>query len=184
MNALNTIAVLVVAFVLVYLEAAWSLPRRVLGCQIDLLPALIVYTALFLDGVTLALAASLGGLWFDSFSANPLGVSVLPLYAVGFTILQLRDLILRDLRYAQVFLGGGASAAVPLLALLLIKSGNNASPVLGWGSLGHWIVMSAAGALAAPLFVRLFAWLQRNFKYQRIAESSFRPDRELKRGRA
>src|SRR6185503_5015708 len=144
MNALNTITVLVVAFLLVYLEAAWSLPRRVLGCRIHLLPALTLYAALFLDGVTLALLATLGGLWFDSFSANPLGVSVLPLYAVGFAILQFRDLILRDLRYAQVLIGGAASAVVPLLALLLIKSGNNASPVLGWGSLWHWLVMSAA----------------------------------------
>ena len=43
MNKLNTIAVLVAAFVAVYLEAAWSLPRRALGCQVDLLPALVVF---------------------------------------------------------------------------------------------------------------------------------------------
>jgi len=183
MNALNSITVLVVAFVVVYLEAAWSLPRRVLGCQVDLLPALIVYTALFRDATTLALLAALGGLWFDSFSANPFGVSVLPLFAVGFAIQQLRGLILRDLRYAQFFLGLAASAAVPVFTYVLVRS-LGAHPLVGWGSLWHWILMALAGGAATPLLVHLFAWLQRTFKYQRAVETSFRPDREIKRGRA
>jgi len=183
MKAPNTIAVIVVAFVLAYLEAAWNLPRRWLGCQIDLLPALIVYTALFLNATSLALVAVLGGLWFDSFSANPLGASVLPLFAVGFAIQIGREIILRDLRYAQFFLGLAASALVPLLTLLIIKAGD-ATPLLGWGSLWHWLVMTVSGAVATPLFVGLFDWLQRTFRYQRAVETSFRPDREIKRGRA
>ena len=183
MNTLHTLAVLIVAFLLVYLEAAWSLPRRLLGCQVDLLPALVIYTALFLDLTTLALLAVLGGLWFDSFSANPLGVSVLPLFLVGFVVFQGRELVLRDLRYAQSLLGFAASAVVPLFTVFLIKL-TGGQPQLGWASLWQWLVMAAAGAMAAPLFVRLFAWWQRHFRYERVTDGSFRPDREIKRGRA
>jgi cell shape-determining protein MreD len=182
MNKLNTIAVLVVAFVAVYLEVAWSLPRRALGCQVDLLPALIVYVALFNDVTVLALLAALGGLWFDSLSANPLGVTVLPLFAVGFAIFKCRDLILRELRYAQFLIGLGASALVPLLTLLLLLNAGQ-QPLIAWSSLWDWLVMALAGGAMTPLFVRFFAWLQTTFKYQRAVETSFRPDREIKRGR-
>ena len=51
---------------------------------------------------------------FDSLSANPLGVSVLPLFLVGFLIYRQRELILRDQPFAQFVLGLGASAAVPV----------------------------------------------------------------------
>ncbi len=37
-----------------------------------------------------------GGLWFDSLSANPLGVSVLPLFAVGLCVHLAREFVLRD----------------------------------------------------------------------------------------
>ena len=47
-------------------------------------------------------ARRLGGLWFDSLSANPLGVSVLPLFLVGLAIHLNRELILRDQAFAQV----------------------------------------------------------------------------------
>ena len=63
----------------------------------------------------------LGGLWFDSLSANPLGVSVLPLFVVGLAIHVKRELIVRDQTFAQVVLGAAAPAlAVPLLTLLLL----------------------------------------------------------------
>ena len=38
------------------------------------------------------LARLLGGLWFDSLSANPLGVTVLPLFAIGLAIHLKREL--------------------------------------------------------------------------------------------
>ena len=63
----------------------------------DLLPALMVYAALNADIVTVSLLAVFGGLWFDALSANPPGVSILPLFAVGFVIWLQRELILREL---------------------------------------------------------------------------------------
>src|SRR2546426_3653271 len=101
----------------------------------------MVYASLSASLSTVALLATLGGLWFDSLSANPLGVTVLPLFAVGFAILQCRDLILRELRYAQFLIGVGASALVPLLTLLLLLNGGQ-QPLIAWSSLWDWLVMA------------------------------------------
>ena len=46
MNWLHSVFILAVAFLAVFLESACGLPRHLFGAQIDLLPALMVYTAL------------------------------------------------------------------------------------------------------------------------------------------
>src|SRR5579863_8359498 len=96
MNVLNTIILLGTAFVAVFLEASCDGFRHLLGAQIDLLPALMVYAALTCDIVAVALLAVLGGLWMDTLSYNPLGVSILPLFTIGFVIYPRRGLILRE----------------------------------------------------------------------------------------
>jgi hypothetical protein len=182
MNILQTILILAAAFLAVFGEAAFSLPRQLFGAQVDLLPALMIYAALNTNVVTVSLLAALGGLWFDALSANPLGVSILPLFAVGFPICLRRDLILRELPFAQVVLGAAASAAVPALCILLLLSGGQ-QPLLGWGSLWQWLVMIAGGAAATPVIYALFDWCQHALGYQPQTENSFRPDREIRRGR-
>ena len=107
----------------------------------------------------------LGGLLFDSLSANPLGMSILPLFLVGLAIYFQRDLILRDQIFAQFVLGLAASAAVPLLTLLLLLTLGH-TPLLGWGSLWQWIVMSLGGAIATPVFFQLFGLFDRAFNYR------------------
>src|SRR5439155_23751367 len=102
MNWLNTILVLLVAYLAVFWEAAFNGVRHLLGAQIDLLPALMVYASLYGGFTTVILLAVLGGLWFDSLSANPLGVSVLPLFIIGVTIYASRELILRSQTVAQL----------------------------------------------------------------------------------
>ena len=131
---------------------------------------------------TVSLLAVFGGLAFDSLSSNPLGISILPLFAVGFPICLQRDLILRELPFAQFFLGGAASAAVPAMTILLLLSGGQ-EPLLGWGSLWQWLVMIVGGALATPVMFALFNWCQHALGYQPQTETSFRPDREIRRGR-
>ena len=182
MNILQTILILAAAFLAVFGEAAFSLPRQLFGAQVDLLPALMIYAALNTNVVTVSLLAALGGLWFDALSANPLGVSILPLFAVGFPICLRRDLILRELPFAQVVLGAAASAAVPALCILLLLSGGQ-QPLLGWGSLWQWLVMIAGGAAATPVIYALFDWCQHALGYQPQTENSFRTDREIRRGR-
>ncbi len=146
MNFFKTALILSFAFVAVFCESALSAPRHLLGAQIDVLPALMIYAALNADIITLSLLAVLGGMWFDSLSANPLGVSILPLMAAGFPIYLRRDLILRGLPFAQFVLGAAASALVPALTLLLLLNSGKL-PLIGWGSLWQWIVMSAGGAV-------------------------------------
>jgi rod shape-determining protein MreD len=182
MNVFNAILILAAAFLAVFAEAAFQLPRHLFGAQVDLLPALMIYAALNTNVVTVSLLAALGGLWFDALSANPLGVSILPLLAVGFPICLRRDLILRELPFAQIVLGAGASAAVPALCVLLLLTGGQ-EPLLGWGSLWQWLVMIAGGAVATPVIFALFDWCHHALGYQPQTETSFRPDREIRRDR-
>jgi rod shape-determining protein MreD len=182
MTVLHIILIFVAAFLAVFCEAAFPGVRHALGAQVDLLPPLLVYTALSARLPLTALMAVWGGLLYDSLSANPLGVSVLPLFLVGFLIHLKRELILRDQIFAQLVLGFAASAIVPFVSILLLLTAGK-EPLLGWGSLWQWLVMAWGGALATPLFFFLFDWLNRAFGYQRVTESSFRPDREIRRGR-
>ncbi len=178
----NTIFVLAASLVVVFCEAAFNGVRFLLGAQIDLLPSLMVYAALFTGVGTVALLAVIGGLAFDSLSTNPLGITILPLFAVGLVIHMTRELILRDQTFAQVTLGFAASAAVPVLVLLLLLTKGRA-PLVGWGTVWQIIVMSAAGAFAAPVWFEMFGWLNRTLVHSRVNESSFRSDREIRRGR-
>ena len=182
MNPLPSILVLLAAFLAVFWEAAFSGVRHLLGAQIDLLPALMVYASLWTGLTSVALLALLGGLWFDSLSANPLGVTVLPLFVIGLAIYANRELILRDQTFAQFVLGLGASAAAPALTLVILLSTGH-TPMLGWGMLWQWAVMSLGGAIATPVCFELFGWLHRTLVHGGPVQSSFRADREIRRGR-
>jgi len=182
MSKLNSILVLLAAFLAVFWEAAFTGIRHLLGAQIDLLPALVVYATLSTGLITMTLVAVLGGLLFDALSANPLGVSVLPLFLIGFVIYSQRELILRDQTFAQFVIGLCASAAAPVLTLMLLLTAGHA-PLLRWSSLWQWIVMSVGGGVATPVFFALFDFFERALSYSRVSETSFRPDREIRRGR-
>jgi len=182
MNWLDTILVLFAAFLVVFWEAAFQGVRHLLGAQIDLLPALMVYASLCAGLNTAMLLALCGGLWFDSLSANPLGISVLPLLAIGVAIYASRELILRSQTFAQLVIGLAASIAVPLITLLLLLSTGH-QPLLGWGTLWQVLVMGFGGALATPVFFELFGWLHRKLGRVQVSEVSFRPDREIRRGK-
>ena len=182
MNPFQTILILAIAFLAVFGEATLTAPRAWLGAQVDLLPALMVYTALNAGIPTMALLAVLGGLWVDILSANPLGLTMLPLLAVGFPIYFRRELILRQLPFAQFVLGAAASAAAPLLAVLMLLSGGR-EILLGWGSLWQWLVMTAGGALATPVIFSLMDACHGALGYRPRSEVSFRSDREIRHGK-
>ena len=178
----RTILILLAAFLTVFWQAAFPATSRWLHAHVDLLPPLMVYASLWTGLTTVALLAVCGGLFFDSLSANPLGVSILPLFAVGLAVSWRRELILREQAYAQFVLGRGARAVAPLLTVLLLLTAGYA-PLLGWGSLWQWIVMSLSGAIATPVFFLLFGWCERALGYRETSETSFRSDREIRRGR-
>jgi rod shape-determining protein MreD len=182
MNALNSILILIAAFLAVFWECAFNGLRVLFGAQVDLLPALVVYASLSAGLITMSLTAIMGGLFLDSLSANPFGVSVLPLFLVGLIIYSQRELILRDQFFAQFVLGLAASALVPALTILLILT-KGEPPLLGWGSLWQWIVMSLGGGVATPLLFQILGLFDRSLSYRRATETSFRPDREIRRSR-
>jgi rod shape-determining protein MreD len=182
MKALNTVLVLVAALLAVFLEAFWDTPRHLLGAQIDLLPGLMVYASLSAGVTTLTLLAVVGGFGFDALSANPAGISILPLFLIGFTIERSGHLLLRGQVYAQLVLGLAASAAMPVLTVLLLLSLGH-HPMIGLGSLWQWLVLSVCGAVLTPFYFTLFHWLGRGLSYRPYHPSSFRTDREIERGR-
>ena len=181
-NWLSTVFVVVAGFLAVFAQAAFTGVRHLLGGQIDLLPALMVYAALRTSLVSVAVFAFLGGIWFDALSANPLGVTVLPLFLVGLGISIYRELILREQFFAQLALGAGASAAVPVLVLLLLLT-TGQKPLVGWGTAWQLLIMIVAGTAATPALFMVFGFLHRLLGHQGPPELSFRPDREIRRGR-
>lgn len=182
MNWLETLLILGAAFLAVFAEAADSGWRNLVGAQVDLLPPLMVYAGLRSGLTTVVLLAFLGGLSLDSLSANPLGVSVLPLFAAGLGVYIGREFILREQAFAQAVLGLGASAAVPLFTLVVLLTTGH-KPLLGWGTLWQLAVMSAGGGFLSPLVFLVFDRLHALLAHARVQESSFRPDREIRRGR-
>jgi cell shape-determining protein MreD len=182
MNWLNPVLLILGAFLTVFGECAWETPRQWLGVQVDLLPCLAVYAGLTGQTVTLTLVTALGALWFDSLSANPLGSSLPALIFLGFLVQSYRDLIMQDDLLVQIMLGGAACAVAPVITLLFLLS-LGCEPLVGWFTLWQVGVMAMSGALAAPAVFWTCRFLSRAFSYPQTGESSFRPDRELKRGR-
>jgi len=182
MIILPNILILIAALLAVFLQGTFGGVRSLLGAQVDLLPALMVYTALTSGPVMMMTFAVFGGLMFDTLSVNPLGVSVLPLLLIGFLLQLRRDLLLRDQIYAQFVLGLIVSAVAPVMTLLTLFTMEQ-TPLFGWGSLWQWLVMSVGGGVATPVFFLLFDRLNHALGYQPIVESSFRTDREIRRGR-
>ncbi len=182
MNRLHPIFILAVAYVSVFLQASCDVFRDLLGAQVSLLPALMVYASLTNGFFTIALLAVCGGLLVDSLSANPLGASVLPLLVVGCVIFINREIILRQSATAQFILGVAASALCPVGTLFLLLNSGSA-PLLGWKSVWQWAVAAAVGGALTPMCFTLFDRIHRAFDYPPATQTTFRPDREIKRGR-
>jgi rod shape-determining protein MreD len=179
MNAFNSFLILLTAFVAVFVQSALG---GVLGVQLDLLPALMVYASLTAGIPTVAALALFGGLWFDSLSANPLGISVLPLVLIGYLVSLRNELILRDQKFAQFVIGLVASFTAPTLSLvMMLTSGKDL--LVGWGTLWQLALMTLVGGIMTPLLFKFFGTLANTFNYQEASSPSFRPDREIRRGR-
>lgn len=212
MNWTNTALLLLAAILVVFLESAINTPRRWIGAQVDILPVLVIYTAMRFNLKTLAILSIVGGLAFDTLSCNPPGASILPLWLVGFAGYHARELVLRDQWVAQFMIGGIACLCAALISLFLLSTLNrpdailewaesnpdlarpvelnripfgarDAGPLAGWGSWWTLLVMSVGGALASPLVFTVFDRLGRLFTYSVATESTFRKDREIVRGR-
>jgi len=101
---------------------------------------------------------------------------------IGFVIQRYRGLILREQTFAQLVLGLAAGAGAPVLTLLLLLNAEM-QPLIGWFSLWQWLVVSLTGAVVTPLWFRLFDRLTEALCYRPAGDTSFRSDRQIKRGR-
>ena len=70
------------AYVLTFLQSHWHGPRLWLGFQPDLTPALLVFVGMTMGAGYVSSLALVSGLWLDSLSANPFGISVFPLFFI------------------------------------------------------------------------------------------------------
>jgi cell shape-determining protein MreD len=142
----------------------------------------MVYASLGASLATMTSLAVLGGLLFDSLSFNPPGISIIPLFLAGSIIFSIRTIILREQFYARFVLGMTASAFVPALTMLMLLNTTRA-PLIGWGTLWQWLVLTLGGGLLTPVVFWTLDLVQRALIYHPAAETSFRPDREIRRGR-
>jgi cell shape-determining protein MreD len=74
------------AYVLTFLQSHWHGPRLCLGFQPDLTPALLVFVGMTMGAGYVSSLALVSGLWLDSLSANPFGISVFPLFLPHFRL--------------------------------------------------------------------------------------------------
>lgn len=174
--------VLVLAYLAIFLQAGFDAPRVWLSGQVNLIPPLMVYTALRLNLTCVTTLAIVAGLWLDSLSANPLGVSIAPLFLPGLVLLLQRELLLQELDYAQLVLGAAVSAAVPALTLILVLT-KGLEPGIGWHSLWQLAVLAITGGVLTPLLFRVLDRIEHALLHPPAPTLMFRPDRDIRRGR-
>jgi len=166
----------------VFLAAACDAPARLLGARLQVLPALVVYGALSVERGGWAWAAVVGAACRDSLSANPVGVSLIPLLLIGWILAEHREIVLRESLFARWILGSLAGAVYPLLSVaILLTLGEE--PLLGWRFLWGMGIWTLSGGVLSLLAFPVFDWLTDRFAYQPVTPPSFRPDREITRGR-
>jgi cell shape-determining protein MreD len=182
MRPARFLIVLLLAYLAVFVQAGFDVPRVWLNGQINLVPPLMVYTALRLNLTCVTALAVLAGLWLDSLSANPLGASILPLFLTGFLLLPQREVLLQELDYAQLVLGAAASAAVPILTLILVLT-KGLDPGIGWHSLWQLAVLTITGGVLTPALFRLLDRIEKALLHPTAPTLMFRPDRDMRRGR-
>ena len=181
---INKILVMLLgAYLLIFLQSHLHMPRLWLGFQPDLTPALLVCVGLTMGAGHISTTALLAGLWMDSLSANPLGISILPLFVAGWLVFCFREQILGGEFVAQFYLGTVAGLGVPIMQVVLLKM-SGATPLLGW-EMGMWALFNGlfCGA-AVPLFDRLAKRLDRWFSHPAYDPNRWPNDnRQIVRGK-
>ncbi|MBL9172011.1 MAG: hypothetical protein JNL10_00625 [Verrucomicrobiales bacterium] len=182
MTWIPTLALFLVAWLAAFAQTQFRPVVSILETPVGLLPALMVYASLSFDLVTVTCLAAFAGLSLDALSSGPTGVSIVPLFAVGFVLHLRRHLILRDQTYAQFWLGLSAGLAVPFTTLLLLELGSTRL-IHGPFFVIQLGVLGLLNGVVCPAMFRGFDAIRRAFDYPALPETPFRPDREIKRGR-
>ncbi|MDP6893571.1 MAG: rod shape-determining protein MreD [Verrucomicrobiota bacterium] len=129
------------AYFLTFMQSHWHGPRLWLGFQPDLTPALLVFVGMTMGARYISTVALATGLWLDSLSANPFGISVFPLFLVGWIVFYIREKIMTKEFMAQLYLGVIASLTVFLFQLILLGM-LSVNPMIGW-EIVFWSILNA-----------------------------------------
>jgi len=173
---------LVAGYALIFAESRFTAFRDFTGTQIDFLPGMMVYASLAFRLDIVIACACLFGLLFDSLSANVLGTTFCSLSVIGLSASRFREYLLSDQFTTHWVLGLAASALAPGISVGILNLAG-AEPLIGLGSLWHWALMTAGGGFVTPVWFKLFNRLDDASRYKEMPESTFRPDREIARGR-
>lgn len=182
-NLPQTVYLLLIGYISVALNitfGAWL--RNAVGIQIDLIPLVVVYMALTLEVSTVVLICGVLGILFDSLSANPAGVSSISFALAGLTIYAYRHLVLRKLWQIQYLSGLLSSVIIPLFSYLLLKTVGE-EPVMTFKMVINILISGFINAFLTPFIFGIIDWIENTFNYKQVKMSSFRPDREIKRGK-
>jgi cell shape-determining protein MreD len=182
MNWPRILSLFGVAYLAIFAQSRFAFVPGSLGAQLDLLPALIVYTGLTASLPVVTAVVIVSGFAYDSLCAHPLGFSLVALGAIGLSAHAARDILLRDDVWTQYLLGLAACAVAPLVTLGLLV-GAGLEPLYGGWFAWRWLVSAALSAGFTPLCFRLFAKLDLALNYPPEPSAAFRPDREIDRGR-
>lgn len=181
-NGVILLVFLITGYAVIFAQARFTAFRDFFGAQLDLLPGMIVFAAMAFRLQTVMLCALVLGLLFDSFSVNALGTTVVTLGVIGFAASRYRELLLSEHFTTHWVLGLVASGAAPFISYLVVRlSGLN--PLIGATSAWQWAIMTAGGGLITPVWFTVFNRLDDALRYKEIPESTFRPDRQIARGR-
>ncbi|MSU36944.1 MAG: hypothetical protein EXS36_17975 [Pedosphaera sp.] len=172
----------VAAWLATYAQTQFPMVRLAFGIPFCILPALAAYVAMNHSILITTVFTVVTALGVDSLSANRFGVSVVPFFLFGFIAHISRHVLLQDQRYTQFWLGFTGGILVPLGTLAMLFLGQR-EPMFGSVTIRQLLLLGLLNGLVCPAFFWLFDRIQQGFDYQPLAVPSFRPDREIKRGR-
>ncbi len=182
MNRVPITLLFLTTWLAVFCQTQFPILSGLLGIPLDIRPALIVYAALTHGLPTVVGIAVVASLGTDALSANPIGASLVPCFMLGMVLNLRRHLLLREQRYAQIWLGLAGGIAVPLVTWGLLMIDSRPAP-MGFGVLLRILLLGFLNAAACPALFVVFDGLRELFDYKPIPEMGFRKDREIKRGR-
>ncbi len=114
------------------LQCALAAVVNLAGVKLDLMPAMVVFGALFASWNRALFVAVACGLLLDALSFQPLGMSVAPLAVGAAAINHFQRVLYRDNILLRAALGGAISLAASLWTWLLLQFSTTPLPLQFW----------------------------------------------------
>ena len=136
------------------LQCAQAAVVNLPGVKFDLMPAMVVFAALFAPWNRALFAAVACSILLDALSFQPLGLSAAPLAIAAAAINHFQRILFRDNILLQAALGGATSLAVSVWTWILLRFGATPLP-LETGIAAKMILIASLAALGTPLLLWL-----------------------------